>query len=389
MRPPGVLAGSSDPGGESLQAFANALPTHGTLALNSDGSFTYTPTTGYVGPDSFTYHAYDGLDNSTVATVMLNVGDNTPPVVTNPGTQTTTEGNTVSLQIVAVDPDDTALNYTATGLPLGLSIGASTGLITGKVVSTFTQHGPYSVTVTASDTAGNTGNASFNWTVINVAPTVIGHTYAVAKNTPLFVNAALGVLSGSSDPGGETIQAVANVLPAHGTLSLNSDGSFTYTPTTGYFGPDSFTYHAYDGLDSGKVATVTLNVGDNTPPVVTNPGTQTSTEGNTVSLQIVAADPDDTALNYTATGLPLGLSIGASTGLITGTVVSTFTQHGPYSVTVTANDTAGNTGSASFNWTVENVLPTVVNHTYAVAKNTPLFIECRAGGVERVERSWW
>ena len=41
------------------------------------------------------------------------------------------------------------------------------------------------------------------------------------------------------------------------------------------------------------MATVTLNVGDTTPPVVTNPGAQTSTEGNTVSLQIQATDPDD------------------------------------------------------------------------------------------------
>ena len=181
----------------------------------------------------------------------------------------------------------------------------------------------------------------------NVAPTVVNHTYGVAKNTPLFVNAVLGVLSGSSDPGGETTQAVPERMPTHGTLALNSDGSFTYTPTTGYFGPDSFTYHAYDGLNGGNVATVSLNVGDTTPPVVTNPGAQTSTEGNTVNLQIQSTDPDDVTFSYTATGLPLGLSIAPTTGLITGTVVSTFTQHGPYSVTVTASDAAGNTGNAS------------------------------------------
>ena len=90
------------------------------------------------------------------------------------------------------------------------------------------------------------------------------------------------------------------------------------------------------------MATVTLNVGDNTPPVVTNPGSQTSTEGNTVSLPIQAVDPDDIVLSYTATGLPLGLSIASGTGLISGTVVSTFTQHGPYSVVVSASDAAGN-----------------------------------------------
>ena len=76
------------------------------------------------------------------------------------------------------------------------------------MVSTFAQHGPYSVIVSVSDTAENTGTASFVWTVDNVAPVVIAHSYGVTKNTPLIVDATLGVLSGSSDPGGETIQAV-------------------------------------------------------------------------------------------------------------------------------------------------------------------------------------
>ena len=332
----GVLSGSGDPGLETIQAVADQLPAHGTLALNSNGSFTYTPALNYGGPDSFTFHGYDGLNGGNVATVTLQVADTTPPVVTNPGSQLNTEGDSVNLPIQASDPNGTVVTFSATGLPPGLGISQTSGLISGTVVSTFAQHGPYSVTVSAKDAAGNIGLASFSWTVNNVAPTVVNHVYAVAKNTPLFVTGTLGVLSGSSDPGGETTQAVADALPAHGTLALNSNGSFTYTPTTGYLGADSFTYHAFDGLNGGNVATVTLNVGDNTPPMVTNPGAQVTTEGSVVSLQVQAVDPDDVTLSYTATGLPLGLSIAASTGLISGTVVSTFTQHGPYSVTVSA-----------------------------------------------------
>ena len=54
-------------------------------------------------------------------------------------------------------------------------------------------------------------------------------------------------------------------------------------------------------------------------------------------------------------------------------------------MTVSASDAAGNTGNASFSWTVNNVAPAVVNHTYGVAKNTPLFINVDAGCVERIE----
>jgi hypothetical protein len=83
-------------------------------------------------------------------------------------------------------------------------------------------------------------------------------------------------------------------------------------------------------------------------PVVTNPGSQTSTVGTAVSLQIQATDPQGDTLTYSATGLPAGLAINASTGLVTGTP----TTAGSGTVVVTATDPGTNTGSASFLWTV-------------------------------------
>lgn len=83
-------------------------------------------------------------------------------------------------------------------------------------------------------------------------------------------------------------------------------------------------------------------------PQVTNPGNQTGTVGTAASLQIQATDPNNTTLTYSATGLPAGLSINASSGLISGTP----TTAGSSSVTVTAKNTAGNTGTATFTWTI-------------------------------------
>ncbi|MCP4541270.1 MAG: DUF11 domain-containing protein [Chloroflexi bacterium] len=70
---PGVLAGDSDANGDPLTTILDSGPTNGDLALNADGSFTYTPTTNYYGPDSFRYHATDGTHNSNSATVTLTV----------------------------------------------------------------------------------------------------------------------------------------------------------------------------------------------------------------------------------------------------------------------------------------------------------------------------
>ena len=70
---PGVLTNDTDVDGNPLTAILNATVGHGALTLNANGSFAYTPTGGYTGPDSFTYHANDGTANSNVVTVSLTV----------------------------------------------------------------------------------------------------------------------------------------------------------------------------------------------------------------------------------------------------------------------------------------------------------------------------
>ncbi|WP_326951531.1 putative Ig domain-containing protein [Amycolatopsis sp. NBC_01307] len=111
-----------------------------------------------------------GTEDSSLATNFLlddfaltTTGTSNPqsPVVTSPGSQTTAAGQAVSLQVQATDPQNDALTWTATGLPTGLAIGASTGKITG----TPTTAGTSSVTVTAKDPGGNSGSATFSWTI--------------------------------------------------------------------------------------------------------------------------------------------------------------------------------------------------------------------------------
>ena len=279
------------------------------------------------------------------------------PVIVQPANQTNTEGDAVNLQIVASDSDGDPLTYSATGLPPGLSINASTGLITGNVQNTFANHGPYSVSVTAADPSGLSDTKNFTWSVVNVAPTAIGHSYDADENTPLSLPAP-GVLAGSSDPGGESLTAVLDSGVSHGTLTLNSNGSFTYTPTAGYTGTDAFTYHAYDGAVGGNIATVDLDIGETTPPIVTPTGNQTNNENDSVNVQVVAVDPGGESLLYTAAGLPDGLSINANTGLIGGTIAGAAADHAPFNVDVSVID-GPLTVHDLFTWTVNNVAPLV------------------------------
>src|SRR5439155_8141632 len=71
--PTGVLVNDGDVDGDALSATLVSGPAHGTLSLNANGSFTYTPNSNYNGADSFTYMVSDGSLNSNVATVSLTV----------------------------------------------------------------------------------------------------------------------------------------------------------------------------------------------------------------------------------------------------------------------------------------------------------------------------
>ncbi|MFD5591804.1 putative Ig domain-containing protein [Streptomyces griseorubiginosus] len=122
-------------------------------------SYFCTATTGYDGPTGW------GTPNGTTAFTAGTSTGNTV-TVTNPGSQSTTTGGTVSLQISATDSAGATLTYSASGLPTGLSISSS-----GKITGTASAAGTYQVTVTAKDSTGASGSTSFTWTVASTGGT--------------------------------------------------------------------------------------------------------------------------------------------------------------------------------------------------------------------------
>src|SRR5262249_23208715 len=105
-------------------------------------------------------------------------------------------------------------------------------------------------------------------TAVDDPPVAGGHSYSTLKNTALTVDAP-GLLAYDSDVDSAAlaVQVVANAT--HGTVSLNPNGAFTYTPAAGYHGPDSFPYRANDGQVNGNTATISIRV-DAAPVAVGN-----------------------------------------------------------------------------------------------------------------------
>src|SRR6266436_9275804 len=112
------------------------------------------------------------------------------------------------------------------------------------------------------------GTLTSNATVtiaINSAPVAGDDAYAVSPNSTLSEDASHGVLFNDTDADFDSLSATVLSGPSHGSLSLNSDGSFSYTPDSNFLhGFDHFTYVASDGVAS-STATVTIAVGNNAP----------------------------------------------------------------------------------------------------------------------------
>jgi protein-disulfide isomerase len=438
----GVLNNDTDGDGDTLAALLVDPPTDGTLQLNSDGSFTYTPDTGFSGIDTFTYQADDGVESSLPATVTITVAPGneftvaensaagTPVGQTSPpaglGSETIYEiddpsvpaelklaaddhlsGNPAASVVLieyldlqcptcqffhpliaqlendfagdllvvrrhfplngphpnafeaaqaaeaahrqgmfdemvdrlfdlqddwAGESDPTPLfqSYaTALGLNLtqfnadmadpaiadrinrdlaaALDLGApgtptfylggsqipnlanyadfaelvqtevdaadqpfTLDRLTGEIfvhnpaMLDFETDPTHTLDITVRNTAGAGGIVTVTVHLSDVAeaPVALGDTYETSFEAELNVGAQEGVLANDSDPDGDSLTAVIVAQPSDGTIQLNSDGSFIYTPNDEFSGTDSFTYTATDGTLTSETATVTIVVSD-------------------------------------------------------------------------------------------------------------------------------
>lgn len=380
--------------------------TNGTAAAPSGGGAVYTVVVTPTGYGAITVQLPAGLVNDAAGNTntisnLLSVNwpaPNRAPIVTNPGTQTSTRGSAASLNMQGSDPDGQAITWSATGLPQGLVINANSGVISG-IVSTGAA-AANSVSLTATD-GSLSASVSFNWNTTGAAPTngLRGEYYngmVPGAGAPLLVRTDANI---DFDWGGGSPAAVVPVdyFSARwtGFLTAPFTETFTFwvpsdngvrvwinnqlvldkwTPTdiSGWhtftlsmtanqavplkveyaelYGGASISVFWYsNSLPWEAIATSRLTPSSpvNRAPTITTPANQTTVRGRTASLTVVGTDPDLNALTWSATGLPTGLTINTATGVITGTVA--LGAAASNNVTVTASDGSLN-ASATFTW---------------------------------------
>lgn len=363
-----VLTNDTDADGDQItKAVLNENPSHGTLVLQTDGSFAYTPQTDYVGPDSFTYFAVDAVHNEQsqlAATVTINVGSATSTPTAIPMTINTTTGTPVTGQLTGTNPGGNSLTYLLGTSPVvnGTVIVNTNGTFTFTPITGFTGVGSFPFAVSDGTSTSSEAIVTVN-IAPNAAPVGTASTINVVGNTTF--NGTLG----ATDANGGTLTFTQGATVAsHGTVVINPNGTFSYTPAANYSGNDAFSFTASDGSLTSIDALVTVHVGagtGNSLPVVSAVSISTTT-GFPVTGTLTGTD---------ANGDPLTFSNG-STAATHGTVVInstgafTFTPTAGYSGSATfsyiANDGKGNSNSAIVTVNVSpatNAPPTVTNGT--------------------------
>jgi VCBS repeat-containing protein len=193
----GVLGNDTEPDGQSMTAALESGVQHGALDLRADGTFVYTPETGYIGSDSFTYRASDGVNLSSPATVTI-VVDHVPPLAQAESYSTDEDVPLVvdrAHGVLANDSDKQGHALTAvlrTAPVHGTLALAADGAF--QYTPTANYHGPDSFVYRATDGTLNSADVTVSLSIASVidAPTANAESYAALENQTLTVDGRVG-----------------------------------------------------------------------------------------------------------------------------------------------------------------------------------------------------
>ncbi len=199
------------------------------------------------------------------------------------------------------------------------------------------------ISATATDASGDTSEFAQDVFVVAAAPPIaaLNDNYNTDINTTLNV-AAPGVQANDIAADGGSFTSILVKSPTHGTLTFNSNGSFTYVPKKGYTGPDSFTYKDDENGQYSNVATVTISVNPKTLYVTnTNPtGSGSLFQALTIADTSNSAGADTILFDIPGTG-PFEISLTQSLPAIThATIVNGYSQAGAHQNSSTVGDNA-------------------------------------------------
>jgi VCBS repeat-containing protein len=390
---------ASDADGNPLSYTAGTAPAHGSVTVNPDGTWTYTPGSNFNGTDVFTVTISDGQGGISTATVNVGVTAVNDAPVASADSASVLEGGSVVINLVSNDGDvEGALD------PASI------------VITSAPTHGTVSVnangTVSYQHNGSETAADSFSYTVkdaqglvsapVNVSVSVTGvNDLPVVDTGSANFDVATGAYSHStnedtpvsgqvvaSDADGNPLSYTAGTSPAHGSVTVNPDGTWTYTPGSNFNGTDVFTVTISDG--QGGISTATVNVGVtavNDAPVANNDSLST-TEDTAVTYtaaQLVGNDTDIDSTNLTIASVTAGSGgsvVLNADGTVTFTPNANFNGTADFTYTVTDGVLTSEPATVTVAVSPVNDAPVASADSATTAEDTPVIIDVLANDTD-------
>ncbi|MEW4341321.1 tandem-95 repeat protein [Vibrio diabolicus] len=285
-----VLPNDTDIDGDTLSIESASVPSDQGQVEIIDGKLVFTPTENFNGDAEITYTVTDGaLTDEATVKVTVNAVNDTPVVESSIADQTLAEDFTpysidLNTAFSDVDNADGELTFSVSGNS-NIQVAIVNGIAT--ITPTADWNGSETLTFTATDPSGESVSQTVNFTVAPVAD-IVADSATVVEDTATIIK----VLDNDTFEGDDKVVSLdTNNGPANGTVSVNPDGSVTYTPNDNYHGADSFTYIVTSGWVS-ESTTVNVDVTPVNDAPVAKDDTEITDEDTAVTIDVLPNDTD-------------------------------------------------------------------------------------------------
>jgi VCBS repeat-containing protein len=375
-----VALNDTDPDGNMLAFTRVTNPSHGTLAFNADGTFTYSPELNFNGTDRFTYRACDPSGACDQAEVLFIVNPvNDPPQAVNDAYQTTED---ISLKISAPgimindsDPEgDRIFPILRDKAAKGDIFINQDGSFTYNPYKNLTGEDQFTYVVNDGFLNSNVARVKINIIAQNDPPEALDDNFRTSEDIFITGTVATNDSDAENDPLVFTIVSTV----AHGQLIFKADGSFIYTPEKNYNGQDKFTYRVCDPSGGCDQAQVLITVDpQNDPPVAVDDNFKTPEDINlTGNVAPNDSDPEGDQLTFTLVTSPAhGQVVVKTDGSFIYTPQNNY--NGTDKFVYKVCDVSGACAQATATITIVpvNDAPVAVNDTYQTPIGSPLQVK--------------
>ncbi len=376
----GLLINDSDPDGGVITVNTNLVeqPLRGSVVLSADGSFLYSPSADFNGTDSFTYQItnQDALTSQARVTLTITSANDAPIAIDD--FANTEQDTSVSIDVLAndTDVDGDVLSIQSANVDSG-----TVNIVSNELVYTPPANfsGIANISYVISDVEGLTSNANVSVAVSasgsgNTSPIANDDSYNIDEDAVL--NAS-SVLANDNDADGDSLEVQTSPVSdvSHGSLTLSSNGTFSYQADSDYYGTDSFIYNVSDGQGGFAQASVSIQINSVNDDPVAQDDSATTTENTALNgSSVLSNDSDVDNDTLTVSSTPVSDVSNGSLALYSDGTYN-YTPNTDYSGSDSfiylVNDGQGGTAQALVSIVINstNSAPVAVNDSYIIEEN--------------------